>query len=211
MCMIVYKPFKVNNPQTSLLVRSWSMNEDGAGVSWRKENGKVNFRKGFFTLHSLLEFLEDSEFYNNPTDYEWAIHFRMATHGGRSRFHLHPFNISEDSDIMEVSGEEVDTVFHHNGVLSSSLYTIDHKDARNLSDTMAFAEQYAKIAGADTMRKNAEIIGKGIGYNKFLVMDKDGTFIINKQMGCEVDGVWFSNYIRSHKINYTHNDEFEIF
>lgn len=120
MCVIVYKPLKVELDYTDI-DQMWSRNNDGAGLAYfvsveDSPDMLCHVEKGFMKLSHLKNRL--SELFEEIGDVQLAIHFRNATCGGVNEELTHPFAIEKDiDDAIAVLEEEYPAVLMHNGVL----------------------------------------------------------------------------------------------
>lgn len=103
--------------------RMWEANSHGAGFAYY-EAGQWQFVKGFMALEELLKALQEKGLLGGKDHPPFAIHFRIATHGGITPELTHPF---------EVGIREGKAVLFHNGTLSLPVET-------GLSDTAQFAK-----------------------------------------------------------------------
>lgn len=113
MCVIVYKPADAPTLPFDILQACFTTNRDGAGFAYIHE-GKVHWSKGYFNVDLLNKALMEI-----PADAETVVHFRIATQGLVDVANTHPFPVSEDASLYEVSEYSGDVpVLFHNGVLS---------------------------------------------------------------------------------------------
>jgi hypothetical protein len=106
MCQVFYCPREV--PSRDLLWEANRANPHGIGFAW-VENGRVNWSKGY----DDRRFEEAAELFESKL-FPKAIHFRLATHGGKDMDMTHPFTITRLSK-PELSGRTASVLFH-NGV-----------------------------------------------------------------------------------------------
>lgn len=175
MCWLVLKS-KNKIIKEEYIDRAALFNKDGFGIA-RIKDGKLHVSK---TL-DLNEFKTELA---QLDDVECLIHMRAASIGGVSIDNVHPFETS--------SG-----VMFHNGTISSfrgktdkcAITGCEDSDTKALADLIAECT-YTKIT--DIVPLIQHIITKTA--NKLAFMENDGTVIImNKHLGQEEDGIWFSN------------------
>lgn len=186
MCIIVFKPYDAELPTEDILFECFWSNPHGAGYMVRNDSGKVVIHKGFMTVNALLESLDTIR---DIEDQDIAIHFRYATHGGKTAGETHPFPITHNIDLLRRRKVICDKAIMHNGIISD----MKHKD-ETLSDTMCLVKI---LSGTDEFSEHMQ---KTLNAGKFLIMDKDetrfyGGFI--KEKGC-----LFSNTSYQPKVYY---------
>ena len=148
MCVIaIYQ--KGKKPEKSEIEQMMKHNPDGAGIAWN--NGEeVFFKKGFKTAKEVMRLINAI-----PEDFKHLVfHARIATSGGISAEKCHPFIISKEEKLLNMTeGRGKTPVFFHNGIFS---ITID----KGLNDSQ-------------TMAKNALAPLLAIGSKKVLNGDFD--------------------------------------
>lgn len=173
MCLLIFKPKNTGiNPK--YLEQGFKNNPDGAGIGYIKE-GKIYLEKGFFTF---VDFLEA---YERNIEFEMMIHFRFATTGVICSRNTHPFLLGDSC------------LGAHNGIFSGygndSMTDSEHFLRNNVNPhaihEKTHLEELEKLVGASS---------------KVILMDCNGSEIINQKGGIWEDGVWFSNdsYLPSH-------------
>jgi glutamine amidotransferase len=156
----------------------WTSNPDGAGFMW-SHNKTLYIRKGFMTFRKFYRTFRAME--RDFPEADFAIHFRIATHGGVNGDNCHPFKIA---------GHNVGVI--HNGILS---VTIPNKYQ---SDTSYFCSEILSKFPKGWMYNPAwvSMLNKYAQgeFSKFIVMDCFGKWIIfNESAGEWEDGLWYSN------------------
>ena len=181
MCIIVYSP-DGDIVKNSILRNCFANHRDGAGIMVRCSSG-IAFMKGLMNLKDLKKtYKEIMEMFPNA---EHAIHFRTGTSGKDAFGCTHPFPLSEDRDDLHVLSGIAKRTLMHNGILSHG-----HED---LSDTQLYVKDILypmrHILGRQPIQDMIEDhIG---GYNKFLIFDKDDTYLLGHWVGD--DNFWYSN------------------
>jgi len=175
MCVAVYNKEGVLIDRETLS-KCADANSDGMGFLALVKGEFVYFK----TLNDFDEFYQRyEELRKKNENIPIALHFRLATHGGKSEEMCHPFIFG-------------DTGFVHNGIISG----VGTHLAK--SDTYMFGEEVIKTLPKDWLgnRFILEMVGDFIGVNnKLILMDKSGrVVIVNEHMGDEDEhGNWFSN------------------
>ncbi len=138
------------------------------------KDGKVLVRKGF------ANFKDFWRSFRHYQDCDKVVHMRWANVGVVNIDNAHPFYVTPD------------LAFAHNGTIP-----IKTKDGK--SDTRTFNELVLKRLQQheEDFLQNpaiAYLISKAIGNSKLAFINSDGDIsIINRQMGVEHEGIWFSN------------------
>lgn len=197
MCMMILK--KQGNrrlPPISQLVRSWKTNSCGAGIMFSKKGDKsVRFVKGLMTFDAFIKAYESAPFWDAPEDYAVALHFRMATHGGRGQGECHPFPLwyVSDKDLTTLCGEYNEMVMHNGVIQNVDSKITAEQSADKFSDTMAYVNNV--LTKEYCTPEDRENLNGKIGYNKLIFMGPDAhSQIVNEQLGQTTeDGIWYSN------------------
>lgn len=205
MCLILYSPSVGKIPQR-WLTNSNSSNPHGIGVIWRDENG-LNLKKGM--RYGELLFLMDKLERKNP-DTPIAIHFRFATHGGKTAELTHPFVIEKENvDLDVVSSNK--NIMMHNGVVSNlalsevmhyagvpeerqkQLFSLMHSTGQDsYSDTKVLAETLAYV-GVQQQKAILYAIAKNES-SKFLIWEPEAEQPdLFSSAFTNRDGIWLSN------------------
>lgn len=103
MCVIAI--YQEKRPSLEQLQDMENTNTDGAGIAWR-EKEYVKYKKGL-TAEEIYTISQE-------VSYPFIIHFRLATHGGKSPLLCHPFPVSP-SVPLETEGQAKKVLFH-NGI-----------------------------------------------------------------------------------------------
>lgn len=111
MCLIIASPLGKRIPD-GILEDAERSNKDGAGVGWYDQKAKVVRWVKDLTVDEVKKVI-DEEVKGAP----YAVHFRIATHGGTCPELTHPFSIDQRASI-EAKGE-AESILFHNGVVSN--------------------------------------------------------------------------------------------
>jgi hypothetical protein len=175
------KPVGVALPTKEILENCISSNDDGAG--WMTvHKGKVQIRKGFFKLRSLLKSINGFQKHHGVdlVNMPVAIHFRYATHGKTNVPNCHPFPLCEDENFLGQPNVECDVGVAHNGIIT--------KMDRNseFSDTFLFVKDYiGGLGDINGLKRMKKLIDVALSGDRFLALGSNGEFI---QWGTWHDG-----------------------
>lgn len=143
-------------------------NEDGYGVSWYEGNMVQTYRTfDYDTFKRVVLALEDKSL---------VIHLRYATKGSKDYSNIHPFDIP--------SG-----VMFHNGTMNKVSTTGTASDSKSLANTITECD-YNFIE--DILPLIKHYVDDKI--NRLVFFEDNGMItIVNKHLGIEEDGIWYSN------------------
>lgn len=180
MCVILFKSQNCALPSKKEIKSMWNTNPDGAGIMWQKNNGKVNFIKGFMSCKKLIKHLFSNQ--EELVKAKVAIHFRITTHGGTSEGNTHPFVADMNVSPHLLSGT-ANYVLMHNGML-----TVKPRE-KNISDS---AELALRAGSYENPRYFLEQINDLVDDNKIILFVKgeEPLFIGDWE---EKDGFIYSN------------------
>ena len=200
MCIAIYQSPGNKLPKDQL-VQSWESNPDGAGIAYFDENGDIIIEKDM-TLDGILYKYEravDRYAQNSP----FAVHFRIATHGGVNIDNCHPFRVSDDTTLI------------HNGIIPVMFNS--KTDLR--SDTRVFADEYLPKLPANWMDDDHlfDMVETYIGNSKLVILSRAGEFdnyIVNEQQGhwSKDRNFWYSNssYASSRKMVWGNSSQLSL-
>ncbi len=178
MCTIILKRATGAKITKNQIYAALQYNSDGFGIMCYKDS-KLVIRKYANSQGRITDSADFIFKLINSLD-EYAIHFRLATHGATNRANCHPFAFnSKKSALM------------HNGILPKAAALSDNG---RITDTLG----YIRAVINPSLRKNKavdwDLIGLDIGArNKFVVAENGGFTIVNGLSGIEHDGNWYSN------------------
>lgn len=195
MCIIASIPKGVGVINESTLQNMTNNNSHGFGVSYIK-NDEIKIYKTMDSKKFVSNVMEIQSKYSKSSDI--LIHCRIATSGNTDIKNCHPFKVDNN------------TVFAHNGVLDCV------EPTQSMSDTRMFNKVFLKNMQPNFLGsiKVREFIGEIINSDKMVfqtinpALDKN-TYIINKDLGVEQNGIWFSNNsykARNLVSNYTYDN-----
>ena len=179
MCIIANVPKGVGTINQSTLENMTNNNGHGFGVSYI-EDDEIKVFKTMDSKEFVTRVMDIQKEHSKTSDI--LIHCRIATSGTTDINNCHPFHVNNE------------TVFAHNGVLNC----VEPTD--KMSDTRMFNKVFLKNMQPNflNVKRIREFIGEIIGSDKMVfqtvnaVLDKN-TYIINKELGTEENGIWFSN------------------
>ena len=165
-------------------------NTDGAGFMW-VEDGKVRWKKGFFSVDALL-----SSWRNHvKIDTLAALHCRIATHGAKDYKHCHPFPLTEDNRVMFKRKGSANAVLMHNGVMTF-METDPNYNPKIDSDSSAYARKmYRSFGKVERLPNETESIAfrkETESSNRLVVFCGDGTYWTSGEWQYK-DGILYSN------------------
>lgn len=202
MCIVIYIPEGKEIPLEHLETSHYN-NEDGAGFMYVDLDGNVVGHKGYMEYQELITDLTNKGFIKGNTlcpKLPFAIHFRMATHGGVSPGKCHPFPASKDKDELHSLDWTHEFGVAHNGIMGQFAKP-------GLSDTQGFIQDV--LSDVELLRELPEnealksLLSKVISSSKFIVMDEKNVLLFGNWL--EVDGVFYSNDGYKDKWRYTYD------
>ncbi|MEM1967749.1 MAG: hypothetical protein QXO86_07775 [Nitrososphaerota archaeon] len=172
--------------------KMWEANSHGSGFAYY-EAGQWQFVKGFMALEELLKALKEKGLLGEKDHPPFAIHFRVATHGGITPELTHPF---------EVGIKEGRAVLFHNGTLSLPVET-------GLSDTAQFAKFLTELGLSKEqlklLLKEGGILEEVRNKSRLCVLfpEEEEPFLVGRWM--EIDRLMVSNETWVYpRISYSH-------
>jgi glutamine amidotransferase len=176
MCLAIYKPRGIQIAK-KYLQNGFTNNDDGAGFAIATRDKRLQVYKGFATFDAFY-----TEYLLHAAE-TMIIHFRWATHGDRTEYNCHPFEMCNGQIAMV-----------HNGILD-----IDIPDGdKQKSDTRVYCEAVLEPLLYRVPVDHPSLtflLEKAIGSsNKIILLACDGKYsIVNAVAGEWHKGAWYSN------------------
>ena len=185
MCVIIHQP-KGTHLEKERAKRLWAYNPDGGGFAYITDDEEIQVEK-FMEFNDFWTGFEQARSANADRDY--ILHMRIGTHGTTDLNNVHPFVVDRH------------TVMAHNGIIHG---VPEYNDGR--SDTAVFVDEVLSelpIAWLDSYYIN-EMLGGWIDWSRLVFLTNDpelvkNVYILNKEKGHTVEGMWFSNMTAVHK------------
>ena len=181
MCLLAYISPHVEVEEMDLEIACMN-NPDGFGWALRLPEGKLQVGHSMNPNEAISGFMDARR---ARPDSHGLFHARLATHGTRDLYNVHPFYI----------GGGTTSVLGHNGVLPLKPSKEDKR-----SDTRLWAETMMSSKGIRALdrREAVQAMGHRIGGNKFVILTvKPGArspyYIVNEDLGHWREGIWWSN------------------
>ena len=176
MCLIAHREVNDLNLTISNEIIDYNcwLNSDGFGLAWRERNGIRTKRYGPAEKEQFIDKLDALQ----KRNVELVVHWRMGTHGPKTRDYAHPFSYV-DPQLGRVY------VFH-NGI-------IDILTEKNESDTQVFVRDVLAHLPSRWFDNPAVswLVSESIGWSRLLIMTKDETIKIGTGWKW-VDGIHYS-------------------
>lgn len=196
MCIIITKPAAIKIKK-EYLEEAFRRNNDGGGVA-------IALGEKVLLIKPLWKFEHFYKVYLKFEAHPMLIHFRIKTHGSKCEDNTHPHPIAKHLAMA------------HNGVIHKATIVGDE------SDTRAFIRQHIQPIVKDhghhavVTTDKLKLYDGEIGSSKLAFINSLGHFsYVNKQMGHEHEGCWFSNYsykksvvTTNHNTNSNHHNAF---
>lgn len=182
MCIAIYQSAGCRLPKEQM-VQSWKSNPDGGGFAYFNENGDIIIEKDMELDGMMRKYERAIDRYAQTSPF--AVHFRIATHGGVNIDNCHPFRVSEDTTLI------------HNGIIPVMFES--KSDPR--SDTRVFVEDYLPRLPANWMDDDylMDMVETFIGGSKLVILSRAGNldaYIANESHGhwSSDEKFWYSNH-----------------
>jgi len=162
---------------------SWENNPDGGGFTYFNESGDLTIKKSMEMGKMYDEYEEAIENFGDSSPF--AVHFRIATHGGVNIHNAHPFRA------------DANTVVMHNGIIPVLMEKGDKR-----SDTRVFVEEYMSRLPKGWLDDEylVDMVEEYIGSSKLIILTNDPKlksflYILNEEQGHwnEEKTKWYSN------------------
>lgn len=173
MCWLVSCPAGKDIP-TAYVTRAQKVNHDGYGLTWFDQ-----------TVHSFktMDFEEFQLKLATLTAFTKVVHLRFTSMGKTNLENSHPFDCGNGAYLF------------HNGTMTSMKTVACTKTCEDNSDTRNLAE-VIKLCKWDRISDIIPLVHQITGTygNKLVFMESNGEVtIVNKELGKEEDGIWYSN------------------
>ena len=116
MCIIISKESGIKMPKDSIFETCFNRNPDGAGMMY-PEKGKVRIEKGFMTLKSFQDRLDELGKQKDLRHIPMVFHFRISTSGNVDAGNCHPYPLSGDLQDLRSLDTYTDLGIAHNGII----------------------------------------------------------------------------------------------
>ena len=188
MCIIAVKPADRPMFLDQTIRTMFENNPHGAGLMYRRADGKVHIEKGFFNVKDLLDYVHSQA--GELSDKDVVMHFRIATSGKKDMLGCHPYPIWSKN---ESASCDVPLAMVHNGILDGYGY----RGNDEVNDTQIFIKECLRKLPHNFLHNQAicDMIGKMITssyQNKLCFLDKEGFHLLGGKF-IEDDGYWYSN------------------
>lgn len=194
MCIAIASPIGSSLPSEQYLKNSWYSNDDGGGIAYNDDNGRVKIIKGLMTWESFYSTLQSLNEKYDLKNRGVLLHFRIATAGGVNKDACHPFPICSDYEIMKKSEQWSKYAVIHNGIISLCDKATSY--VNHVSDTMAFISKYlSNIASNKNWfenDKNFELIYE-LAKSKIAILNGNGDIHMTYGFTKDEDGNYYSN------------------
>lgn len=176
MCIAIYTPPN-KFIEEEVLHNCWTSNDDGAGLLFAYD-GILYAHKELNNFNAFYDYYKAMfDLFGKKTAF--VLHFRIRTHGLVNSDNCHPYFVTEE------------LAFVHNGILN-----LKPPLKSDMSDTAYFNDIILKRLPPGFLESPGihDLLGLYCSGNKLVFMDNTGhVTIINKHLGEEADGVWYSN------------------
>jgi len=192
MCIICVKNKGVEMPTQETIRTMFLGNSDGAGYMYLDPNSNmVKIRKGYMTVKSLFDSLQDLADNYDLTEIPMVLHFRIGTAGGNIPENTHPFPLTENMKLLQKRRLTCNIGIVHNGIIPIKT------SATNISDTMEYitsqlAPLYKMNHGFYNNDYGKEMIKNFTG-SKWAFLDSTGDIATIGTFIEEPEGLLYSN------------------
>ena len=175
MCLAIYKP-ATTAPDWGSYFNGYESNPHSWGFAVVKD-GRI------FMCHGLTTFADFKKAFTPYAECQAIIHYRWATHGGKTIDNCHPFKVADDLAVI------------HNGIIEIKCNVDEDR-----SDTWHFTELVLKPMherDQEFFLRSDVVFTQELAHrgNKFCFLRADGTYCIwgEEDGHWETDGHWYSN------------------
>jgi hypothetical protein len=180
MCLIIHQPAG-KEVGFDILDDAWKANSDGVGYTFiNPERKSIKARRYMEYDKFLTTYKKDLERFGDDTDF--LIHFRLATHGKKTKENVHPFEVDRT------------TMMVHNGIIH------DMPKHDSWSDTKLFNEYVLKKLPENWLDNPymCKMVEEYIGWSKVVFLTNNpnleqNVYFLNKDSGYEYKDLWLSN------------------
>ncbi|MDO5139687.1 MAG: hypothetical protein Q4D71_14655 [Oscillospiraceae bacterium] len=188
MCIIAVKPADRPMFPDQTIRTMFENNSHGAGLMYRKTDGKVHIEKGFFNVSDMLDYVHAKA--DELSDKDVVVHFRIATSGKKDMLGCHPYPVWSKNKSASC---DVPLAMVHNGILDGYGY----KGNDEINDTQIFIKECLRKLPHNFLHNQAicDMISKMITssyQNRLCFLDKEGFHLLGGKF-IEDDGYWYSN------------------
>jgi len=192
MCLIIKKPAKRNIPDTNMYT-SYAHNADGWGIMYATK-GRVHVTKNLGHINKAIKQLDTLR---GHTAY---VHMRYKTHGAIDLDNTHPYCI------LDHDRDGLDLYMMHNGILQTPDLM------RDRSDTWHYAMMLRGILASNPTllddKAFMRTLARDCTGSKLVFLRGDGKdYIVNRDAGKVIDGLWYSNTYSLIPVRYTEEDD----
>lgn len=177
MCIAIHAPREKELSRESLEI-CWENNNDGAGFMFAHD-GELYVHKELVSFNSFYKHYK--KMYDKfGAESPFVVHFRIRTHGEVDLVNCHPHMVNDNLG------------FAHNGILSKIVVPV----TSDLSDTILFNQTILQQLPPLALNNPAVIslLKSFCSGNKLVFLDNQGnSLIVNKNLGEEDNGIWYSN------------------
>ena len=117
MCIIAISPKNNPIPSSDTRKKMFENNPDGAGFMYPYK-GKVRIEKGFMTLDAMETRLQEVSKVIDTTKTPMIFHYRITTHGGTSQANTHPFPVTNNRKLLQLTRVDASLGVAHNGIIN---------------------------------------------------------------------------------------------
>jgi len=190
MCTIMYKPRDVKLPSDwrVILRRLFTKNNQGAGIMFMREDGRIEIRKGYKSVTKLISAIAKID---GDLDTEIAVHCRIATSGGDGDEMTHPFPITLKRSHQLSQNLACGAAIMHNGVITKFEDKEDkYSDSANLAHSLA-SFSLSEIENNESLKK---LVSIALGSSRMIMFTRNTT---------EMFGSWETD---KHGLMYSNKD-----
>lgn len=117
MCIIAISPKNNPIPSSDTRKKMFENNPDGCGFMYPYK-GRVRIEKGFMTLDAMEQRLQEVSKVIDTTKTPMIFHYRITTHGGTSQANTHPFPVTDNRKLLQLTRVDTTLGVAHNGIIN---------------------------------------------------------------------------------------------